>query len=405
MKTAIVIQRYGPDILGGAEQLAGVVASVLKRAGSVTVLTTTAKDHLSWASHYEPGESLQEGITVLRFPVDYPRDDYFHKLHALFLNGIPVNDFLSQPEPVLKEWHTFVDGLPNSFQEEMIRAQGPYATALFLHLHQHQDEYDRILFFTYLYATTYYGLSVVKDKTKVRIYPTLHDEPMAYLKLWKQYTGCRMLFSTQQEKLLAQRILGEVTGDVVHYGLKDQGDIAGFDANDTADPYILYAGRIEHSKGIDHLLEYFIRYRQKHNASLRLKLIGRCAMEIPYTPEDGVYLLGFVEEDEKLKLFARAMCLVVPSPNESLSIVLLEAFMMSSPVLVNGLCKVLEDHISQSGGGMAYSDYAGFSQALELIVTQPKQRQVLGEKGRAYYFSRYEWNQYIKGLLEAVERS
>lgn len=403
MKIAIIIQRYGPEILGGAEQLASVVAAVLKEKCEVTVLTTTAKDHLSWKPHYKPGESKVDNIRIVRFSVDYIRDDYFHRLHTVYLNGIPLNEFLNLSETDKAAWLKFAKRTPIAFQEEMIKAQGPYSSSLLGYLAKHQDEYDRILFFTYLYATTYFGLGILNATDHAYIYPTLHDEPLVYLDIWQRYKDCMLLFSTKEEYELAESVLGEVKGSIVNYGLVDRGGDTHREASTTGEPYIIYAGRIEHAKGIDHLLKYFIRFRQASGLPLRLKLIGKCSMEVPYTVKDGVDLLGFVSEEEKLKLFQNALCAVIPSPNESLSIVLLEAFMMSSPVLVNGLCKVLLGHVQQSGGGCAYKEYSEFADFLDNLIKQSGLRETLGDKGRAYYLSHYEWSRYKVGLMEALD--
>src|SRR5205814_9917761 len=48
-KVAVVVQRYGEKITGGAEAHARGVAHKLAPHADVTVLTTTAADHLTWA--------------------------------------------------------------------------------------------------------------------------------------------------------------------------------------------------------------------------------------------------------------------------------------------------------------------------------------------------------------------
>lgn len=56
MRVCIVVQRYGPEVAGGAEALCRRVASELVAAGDrVVVHTTTARDYLTWAPHYPAG--------------------------------------------------------------------------------------------------------------------------------------------------------------------------------------------------------------------------------------------------------------------------------------------------------------------------------------------------------------
>ena len=47
MKLAVVVQRYGADINGGAEQHARYVAERLARHHQVEVLTTRARDYVT----------------------------------------------------------------------------------------------------------------------------------------------------------------------------------------------------------------------------------------------------------------------------------------------------------------------------------------------------------------------
>ena len=64
MKLALVFQRYGLDIVGGAEYHCRLVAEHLARHGSVTVLTTCASDYLTRANDYPAGEEVLNGVTA-----------------------------------------------------------------------------------------------------------------------------------------------------------------------------------------------------------------------------------------------------------------------------------------------------------------------------------------------------
>jgi len=48
MKIALVVQRYGTDILGGSEYHARLIAERLAQRHQVEVLTTCARDYISW---------------------------------------------------------------------------------------------------------------------------------------------------------------------------------------------------------------------------------------------------------------------------------------------------------------------------------------------------------------------
>src|SRR5262249_48552725 len=83
MRLAFVVQRYGLDIAGGAEYHGRLIAEHLSRHAAVDVLTTCARDYVTWQNHYPPGESRERGVRVRRFPVDAPRDpERFARLTA-----------------------------------------------------------------------------------------------------------------------------------------------------------------------------------------------------------------------------------------------------------------------------------------------------------------------------------
>ena len=74
MKLAVVVQRYGADINGGAELHARYVAEHLSQHAEVHVLTTCARDYVTWRDDYTPGTEMVNGVPVRRFRVDHPRD-------------------------------------------------------------------------------------------------------------------------------------------------------------------------------------------------------------------------------------------------------------------------------------------------------------------------------------------
>ena len=69
MNLAIVVQRYGADISGGAELHARYIAERLSSRVQVRVLTTCARDHLTWRNEFPAGADQVNGIPVERFRV------------------------------------------------------------------------------------------------------------------------------------------------------------------------------------------------------------------------------------------------------------------------------------------------------------------------------------------------
>ena len=74
MRLAIVVQRYGAEINGGAEHHARYIAERLSRHHDVEVLTTCARDYVTWANELPAGVQDVNGVRVRRFPVRRERD-------------------------------------------------------------------------------------------------------------------------------------------------------------------------------------------------------------------------------------------------------------------------------------------------------------------------------------------
>src|SRR3954470_6715742 len=146
MKLACVVHRFGADIAGGSEGHCRLIAEHLAAAHDVTVLTTCAKDHITWRNHYPPGESWHRPVTlnrgdgdgrlrVLRFPVARERD-----LHRF----IDLSDLIA------------ADRATGEDEEAWFRENGPDAPELLAHLRTHGSDYDRVLFWAYRYADVYF---------------------------------------------------------------------------------------------------------------------------------------------------------------------------------------------------------------------------------------------------------
>src|SRR4030095_16444072 len=70
----IVVQRYGAEINGGAEQHARYIAECLSRHHDVEVLTTRARDYVTWGNELRAGVQDVNVVRVRRFPVRRERD-------------------------------------------------------------------------------------------------------------------------------------------------------------------------------------------------------------------------------------------------------------------------------------------------------------------------------------------
>jgi glycosyltransferase involved in cell wall biosynthesis len=377
VRILFVAQRYGHEVAGGAERHCREFATRLAGRGhEVDVVSTCAVDYLTWANVYPEGISELEGVTVHRLGVaEERREHFFRALNARAAFG----------------------QAPLVVQEAWMRSQGPYIPQLASWLAARASSYDVVVFFTYLYYTTWAGLPAVAGRVPTVLHPTAHDEPSFYVDLFD--TTFRhpdaFAFSTEEESaLVTGRAGGAVAGEVIGVGVDlDAGpvDVEGFrGACGVGDrPYLLFVGRVEGGKGSEEMSRFFAAYKERHPGPLALVVVGYVADALPAHRD--VIVTGFVDEADKQAAYAGAVALLQPSFYESFSMVLTEAWAHRRPALVQGHCAVLEGQARRSGGGLPYRGYAEFEAAVEWLVSEPDLARALGEAGRRYAERHYAW--------------
>jgi glycosyltransferase involved in cell wall biosynthesis len=146
------------------------------------------------------------------------------------------------------------------------------------------------------------------------------------------------------------------------------------------------------------LLRNFLRYAEQ-GRDVQLVMAGPASMPIPDHPL--VRTLGFVDHSLREALLARARALVMPSPFESLSMVLLEAWNHALPALVNARCKVLRGQVERADGGLYYGNAVEFIAGLDYLLDHKDVAKALGRQGLAYVDREYRWPIVI-GKIEAL---
>jgi glycosyltransferase involved in cell wall biosynthesis len=121
---------------------------------------------------------------------------------------------------------------------------------------------------------------------------------------------------------------------------------------------------------------------------------------MPIPPDPNIISLGFVSEDDKYNAIAGAACLMMPSEYESLSIVLLEAWMSGVPVMVNRTCSVLEGQCTRAQGGVAFKEFSEFSTGLTLLLTDKDRARAMGDSGRAFVEKTYSWSKIKQDYID-----
>ena len=167
------------------------------------------------------------------------------------------------------------------------------------------------------------------------------------------------------------------------------------------DEYIIYVGRIDAGKNCDQLFQDFIAYKNKYPGNLKLVLMGKNVISVPEHPD--IVALGFVDEQDKFDGISGARFLVLPSKFESLSIVVLEAFSLKIPVLVNSACEVLKSHCIKSQGGLYYENTEEFCEAIHYMINNEGLCRKMGEYGKIYVNRYYQWDVVIRKLRYLIE--
>jgi len=376
----VVVQRYG-DVSGGAEAHARMLVSKLRPHFDIEVATTTALDYWTWENALTAGTAQVDGVPVHRFPVAKPRARTFH----------------SYERRAFAADHSLADELA------FLDAQGPVCPELAEDLRTRGREHDHVLFFTYIYWTTVFGLPLVPERAV--LVPTAHDEPAIRLAMYRRvfHLPRAIAYNTDEERAMVERRFANarVPNEVVGVGIDapPSGDADRFRAAHGIDgPYFLYLGRIVQSKGVDALLEQWATWRSRATAPATLVLAGHREMAIP--PRGDVKYIGTIGDDEKWDAYAGATALLVPEAFQSLSLVALEAWAMGRPVVCPASSNVLASMSRRASAGLPYRGAAEFAETCEVLLERPEIGDRLGRCGREFVARTYTWPVVVDKYLD-----
>lgn len=373
MKVAIVVQRYGADISGGAELHARYIAERLAARVDVRVLTTCAREYLTWRNEFPPGTDEVNGVAVERFRVSRERD---------------LRDFGVRSRRVFGRVH--------SLQEELdwLASEGPVSPDLISRLRRSGGEFDFVVFFSVRYYQAYFGARAVPDRAV--LVPTAEREPALGLAIFQPiFRGVRgVMYNSFEERaaINAASANHDVPGVVVGVGSAVPSASEPARARQKfglGRPFVVYVGRIDANKGCSEMFDFFLRYIERSARPLDLVLIGKGEQDIPGHPR--IRHLGYVSDRDKFDVVAAAEALVMPSYYESLSMAALEAWALGRPVLANARCDVLLGQCLRSNAGLYYQDAGEFEAALDRLLDDPSLAEGLGRKGREYFARHYSW--------------
>ena len=374
MRVAFVCPRlHEPGTVGGAETLiCSLAVDAVGLGHEVEFLTTCAKNHFTWENELPEGTFKRDGMTVRRFPVNAGRD---------------VDTFLRLQTEICR------DGTLTPEEEDAWLRQSVNAHTLIAYLKDNASSIDRVIAGPYLFGLIEAAARAVPSK--MLLVPCLHDEPFARVgrirDMFEMVRG--FLFNTEPERRLAHRMfdLHPQTDAVVAMGITPFTVDSEAFAKRTGikGDYVVYSGRREPLKGTPILVDYLDCFRQRTGRDVKLVMTGSGPVEIPTTLAPHFHDLGFVSEQEKREAMAGAVAFCHPSVNESLSIVILEAWLAGTPALVHAKGEVLRWQCESSNGGLWFANYPEFEAMLLFYLDHPDAAARMAEQGRAYTLAKY----------------
>lgn len=387
-KLCFVVQRYGLEVNGGAELQCRQLAEHMNDFYDIEIVTTKAKDYVSWENEYLSDIDVVNGITVRRFPNERER--------ALDQTYFNLTDRALKNDKTLENGNLWID------------AQGPFCPQLVDYIRGHREDYDVFVFFTYLYYTSVRSLPYVADKAI--LVPTAHDELPIHQPVFREFfkTVQNYFFETSKEEEFVQSTFGPLDARTneghggVGVDLPDSVDAERFKTRYSLDQYVVYVGRIERGKRCDMLFKYFMDYTVRNRNGLKLVLMGK-ADNVPIPDSPCIVNLGYVSDQDKFDGIAGAKALIQPSPFESLSIVLLEAMALHVPVVVNARCEVTKEHCRKSDAGLYYGDYFEFEGIVNYLLQHPEIAHQMGENGYRYVQENYTWERVVSSMRRMIE--
>ena len=260
--------------------------------------------------------------------------------------------------------------------------------------------YAAVVFCDVSLSDEYFGIRACPRRRRSWC-PTLHDEPLAYLRVFAALSRAHRavpLADRSRSSASAARLWDVEEGEVIGMAVEH---------TDRRSPRqcrirTFSTAAASRQAKAPRAARWFALFRAaRRGSSDPLVLTGMDTSGL--RTMSNMEFLGFVSEERKLALMAGALAFVQPSRYESFSIVALEAMAQGTPIVVNGHCAALAEHVLASGCGSAYRDRGEFDAAIDALVAMPASvRDESAQRARAYVANRYTREQVRKRLADEI---
>lgn len=175
----------------------------------------------------------------------------------------------------------------------------------------------------------------------------------------------------------------------------------------------VFVGRIVGDKGINELVEAFVKLHDKHK-NTRLVLVGKYEHELDPVSDktrklidtnEGIVACGPKYGDDLLQMYVDADCFVMPSYREGFPNTVLEAGAMGLPSIVtdiNGSREIIENE--KNGLIVPSKNANALYDAMERMLTDDKARETMKGNAREMIASRFERGFVQKCQIEFYKR-
>lgn len=343
-RIAVVVPRFGEEVVGGSERLALNYVNLLSKYYQVDVVTTTALDYMSWVPHYKPGlEKFAENVTVYRF-------DSERRWQSLENKGDPWGSCNLQ-HPGLPEYGDMLalgvdkdrlQKIENSRlydSHRFIATQGGSSDKMFQFLRKSESKWKKVIFIPYLYPSTYTGVDMV-PKDKVLIILAAHEEAYIHFPCFRKYGRYRWLVFFKSE--------AEILNKALHLQHRDfltikpsVGTIKRLPNVKVDNNSVIFSGRAMVAKGFNIAIKLMEKYRKTHKEDVKLIVTGSIndgRIKEIMKNRPWVKNVGYVPTEERNRLMQSSVALINPSVLDSYGLVNLEASRVGTPVLLNRDC-------------------------------------------------------------------